>query len=141
MPLQKTFKWLTGMSDVHHLQASNTTTSPPHDDHNTTITVRMSTTSLTLTLTLKNTITMNTTSLPPTARPVPPELVIGLPARVLLDTLRRSPKGQLNMATGVELTNDKRPRGQFADEIWQHLTQAQVSVSVRVSVVECVEEL
>jgi len=55
---------------------------------------------------------------------VPPGLVIGLPARVLLDTIERSPEGELLLASGLRISEDKRPRGEFTDAVWQSLESA-----------------
>lgn len=59
---------------------------------------------------------------------VPPELVIGLPARVLLDTVERSTGSGMELASGLTLTENKRPRGQFPDLVWDNLQQAKRSL-------------
>lgn len=56
---------------------------------------------------------------------VPPELVIGLPARAFLDTVKRSPAKSLVLATGLEIKEPHRPRGRLADAVWTQLMAAQ----------------
>eukprot|EP00931_Biecheleriopsis_adriatica_P049246 TRINITY_DN28481_c0_g1_i1.p1 TRINITY_DN28481_c0_g1~~TRINITY_DN28481_c0_g1_i1.p1 ORF type:complete len:726 (+),score=102.01 TRINITY_DN28481_c0_g1_i1:60-2237(+) len=55
---------------------------------------------------------------------IPPELVIGLPARVMLDTVDRSPEGELLLANGLCVTEGTRPTGGFFETVWQNLQQA-----------------
>merc|ERR1711992_296223 len=55
---------------------------------------------------------------------VPPNLVIGLPARALLDTVERSPGTGIKLGTGLIITDAKRPRGEFADKVWSSLIDA-----------------
>ena len=60
---------------------------------------------------------------------VPPELIIGLPARVLLSTVDRSEPRVMRLATGLEITEARRPRGQLADKIWGQFKNAQQAYS------------
>jgi len=55
---------------------------------------------------------------------VPPELVIGLPARVLLDTIERSSESELVLASGLRIHENSRPQGQLADKVWHDLQEA-----------------
>lgn len=55
---------------------------------------------------------------------VPPELVIGLPARVLLDTVERSRGGEIVLANGLRIDASNRPSGGFADKVWEDLQAA-----------------
>jgi len=62
---------------------------------------------------------------------VPPELVIGLPARVLLQTVERtkhSEEPRLELANGLCFTEWNRPRSDFADRMWHELTTAQAAL-------------
>ena len=56
---------------------------------------------------------------------VPPELIIGLPARVMLNTIDRSELNIIRLATGLEITDVKRPRGPFANKVWDQFKTAQ----------------
>jgi len=59
---------------------------------------------------------------------IPVELVIGLPARAMLDTLERSPKeGQIVLGSGLVLRSDQRPMGLFFNKIWALLMEAQAA--------------
>lgn len=55
---------------------------------------------------------------------IPPELVFGLPARVLLDTIERSTPGEIALASGMRISESNRPRGKFADKVWDNLQDA-----------------
>lgn len=55
---------------------------------------------------------------------VPPELVVGLPARVLLDTVERSSEEGIRLANGLVLREDERPHTLFADNLWEALHNA-----------------
>ncbi|CAK0832633.1 unnamed protein product [Prorocentrum cordatum] len=59
---------------------------------------------------------------------VPPELVIGLPARTLLDTVERSPGPDVVLASGLVLTEHRRPRGAFADRAWEELRRSKAAL-------------
>jgi len=59
---------------------------------------------------------------------LPPELVIGLPARVLLDTVERSGRGEVVLASGLRVTDKQRPRGNFADRAWGELGRARAAL-------------
>jgi hypothetical protein len=59
---------------------------------------------------------------------VPPELVIGLPARALLDTVERSPGADVVLATGLVLTEHKRPHGALADRAWEELRRSKAAL-------------
>lgn len=60
---------------------------------------------------------------------VPPELVIGLPARVLLDTIERSPPGELVLASGLRVTADQVPMYGFPKKVWDRLQEARAARS------------
>lgn len=59
---------------------------------------------------------------------VPPELIIGLPARVLLDTVERSSGPDIVLASGLRLTNDFRPKTDFGNMVW---CEMQTAMAVR----------
>ena len=55
----------------------------------------------------------------------PPGLVIGLPARVLLETIERSPgEDEILLASGLTVSAQHRPRTKFGEAVWQHLSDA-----------------
>jgi hypothetical protein len=58
---------------------------------------------------------------------IPPELVIGLPARVLLETAERATESELVLASGLRLKEDHRPSGKFADMVWTNLQEARAA--------------
>lgn len=56
---------------------------------------------------------------------VPPWLVLGLPARVLLDTVERSPPGELRLESGLCITADSALHfGRFESAVWENLQRA-----------------
>eukprot|EP00927_Polykrikos_kofoidii_P010754 TRINITY_DN14545_c0_g1_i1.p1 TRINITY_DN14545_c0_g1~~TRINITY_DN14545_c0_g1_i1.p1 ORF type:complete len:632 (+),score=85.58 TRINITY_DN14545_c0_g1_i1:182-1897(+) len=59
---------------------------------------------------------------------VPPELVIGLPARALLDVIERSPPGEIVLSSSLSVQERTRPRGEFADRAWNELQRAQAAL-------------
>lgn len=59
---------------------------------------------------------------------VPPELVIGLPARCMLDTIERSSREELVLASGLRIKEARRPRGAFADRAWGELQKARAAL-------------
>lgn len=62
---------------------------------------------------------------------MPPELFIGLPARVLLETVERSPvEGEAVLASGFVLSSRNRPRGTFADKVWKEFVNAQKQLKI-----------
>eukprot|EP00928_Gymnodinium_smaydae_P038822 TRINITY_DN26681_c0_g1_i1.p1 TRINITY_DN26681_c0_g1~~TRINITY_DN26681_c0_g1_i1.p1 ORF type:complete len:600 (-),score=73.87 TRINITY_DN26681_c0_g1_i1:376-2175(-) len=59
---------------------------------------------------------------------LPVELIIGLPARALLDTIERSPnEGELVLSSGLVLRDEDRPRSDFFDEVWDGLMRARAA--------------
>ena len=48
-----------------------------------------------------------------------------LPARVLLGTVDRSEPNVMRLATGLEITEARRPRGRLADPVWANYKKAQ----------------
>jgi hypothetical protein len=60
-------------------------------------------------------------------REVPPSLVIGLPARVALDTIERSPANGVKLGTGLLISDTRRPRGAFADKVWTGFREAKTA--------------
>jgi len=61
---------------------------------------------------------------------VPPELIIGLPARVLLDTVERSSGPDIVLASGLRLTEAFRPKTDFGKMVWREM---QTAMAVRAS--------
>eukprot|EP00747_Dinoflagellata_sp_TGD_P018067 gnl/TRDRNA2_/TRDRNA2_126250_c0_seq1.p1 gnl/TRDRNA2_/TRDRNA2_126250_c0~~gnl/TRDRNA2_/TRDRNA2_126250_c0_seq1.p1 ORF type:complete len:274 (+),score=61.29 gnl/TRDRNA2_/TRDRNA2_126250_c0_seq1:691-1512(+) len=69
---------------------------------------------------------------------LPPELVIGLPARVLLETIERARDmstpsqgadgAEIVLASGLILTESRRPHGEFADKVWTELLRAKAAL-------------
>merc|ERR1712217_820362 len=59
---------------------------------------------------------------------LPSELCIGLPARGMLETIERSPNdGELVLASGVVLRNDKRHQNAAFDRIWSNFMEARAA--------------
>ena len=56
---------------------------------------------------------------------VAPSLVIGLPARVFLDTLERSPKGSIVLASGLEIKRAPVRGGDLGLRVWRLFREAQ----------------
>jgi hypothetical protein len=69
---------------------------------------------------------------------IPAELIIGLPARALLDTLERSPRdGEIILASGIVLKHGDRPQGKLFDKVWEYLMEARnARAAVRLSSAE-----